>query len=285
MLGETLLKIRKNRNLTQKEVAKDILQQATYSRIERGQLEINAETLNKLVERLNLTMNEFFYIHQNYIATPKSKLIQNFAQMELVLENEIDNQLSAITQYLKLHDDEDILMLHYAYLAMKELVTTQNIEEVRAYASQVWTRMQNLEHWYINDLDLLNAIILYFPLDVAKEITQTAIRRLDAYDHYERDMTYLKIYFLLNLTSLYLEDGAFSECLNLLEMIHEKYQKKLTYQTLGFILCRKMTCKHHLKENYSTEKHHFEMLQQLFNDEEVFNFLKQELSLNEVAFK
>ena len=49
MLGEALFKIRKNRNLTQKEVAKDILQQATYSRIERGQLAIDAETLNKPV--------------------------------------------------------------------------------------------------------------------------------------------------------------------------------------------------------------------------------------------
>ena len=283
MLGDTILKIRKNRNLTQKEVAKDILQQATYSRIERGQLAIDAETLNKLLERLNLTMNEFFYIHQNNTVTPKSKFTQNFAQMELVLEEEIEHELSAIAQYLKLHDDEDILMLHYAYLALKELVTTQKMDTVRAYAAQVWTRMQKLDHWYINDLELLNAIILYFPLDVAQEITQTAIRRLDAYDHYERDMTYLKIYFLLNLTSLYLEDGAFSECLNVLEMVHKKYQKKLTYQTLGFILCRKMTCKHHLKENYSTERHHFEMLQQLFNDEDVFNIFKHEMTFNEVA--
>ncbi len=103
-------------------------------------------------------------------------------------------------------------------------------------------------------------------------------------NHYERDMTYLKIYFRLNLTSLYIEDGAFKECLKELETIHKKYQNKLTYQTLGFIICRKIICKHHLKMNYTKEKQQFYMLQQLFNDEQVFKVFKQELALHQVEF-
>lgn len=204
--------------------------------------------------------------------------------MELVLEDEIEYQLSEITQFLSLNADEDITMLHFSYLALKEHVTGHNIDAVRAFATQVWARMQKLDNWYINDLELLNAIILYFPLDIAHEITQTAIRRLDTYEHYERDMTYLKIYFLLNLTSLYIEDGAFEECLKELETIHKKYQNKLTYQTLGFIICRKIICKHHLKVNYTNEKQHLDMLQQLFNDEHVFKVFKQELALHQVEF-
>ena len=159
-------------------------------------------------------------------------------------------------------------------------MANQNIDAISTFAAQVWERMDKLDHWYINDLELLNAIIIYFPLDVAQEITQTAIRRLSLYDYYERDMTYLKIYFCLNLTSLYFEAGMFKECLSELEKIHEQFQAKLTYQTLGFILSRKITCKHCLQLNYTNEKHHFDMLQQLFNDEHVFNILKKEMALD-----
>ena len=76
------------------------MQQATYSRIERGQLSIEAEILSKLVERLNITVNEFFYIHQGYKTTKKQDFIQSFARMELVLEDEIEKQLAEIKKYL-----------------------------------------------------------------------------------------------------------------------------------------------------------------------------------------
>ena len=284
MLGKTLRKIRENRNMTQQELTKGIIRQATYSRIERGQLTISADLLYKLVERLNISMNEFFYIHQGYQATPKQQLIQNFVRLELVLSKDIEEQLVAVHQYLNMHHDEDVLMLHYAYCSLKALVCNQNMEEVRAFATHVWQRMQKLDHWYLYDLELLNTIILYFPLDVAREITYTAIQRLDAYNSYERDTTLLKLYFRLNLTSLYLEENAFEQCLAELDSIHRQSYKHLTYQLLAFLLVRKMTCKHFLQQDYTKEKEEFAMLQQLFHNEDVFNLLKNEMTVNKVDY-
>ena len=284
MIGETLRKIRKNRNLTQKELAEGIVQQATYSRIESGQLAVSATILYKLVERLNISMNEFFYIAQGYEATSKQRLIQNFARMELTVLDEVKQQLSATHQYLTLHNDTDVLMLHYAYQSMEALVQTQNLEKVRSFAELVWQRIQTFDHWYLNDLELINAIILYFPLDVAREMTQTAIRRLDAYDQYERDTMYLKLYFRLNLTSLYLAEGNFTQCLTELQLIHEQFQKHLPYQTLGFLLVRKMTCKHFLPLDYSEEQQAFAMLAKLFPDDEVYRHFKQEMVINKVTY-
>ncbi|WP_161956393.1 helix-turn-helix domain-containing protein [Metasolibacillus fluoroglycofenilyticus] len=50
--GTTLQKIRKNRQLTQNQLACGIAQQGTYSRIERGQLAISAERLCSLLTSL-----------------------------------------------------------------------------------------------------------------------------------------------------------------------------------------------------------------------------------------
>ena len=137
MLGKTLRKIRENRNMTQQELTQGIIRQATYSRIERGQLTISAELLYKLVERLNISMNEFFYIHQGYQATPKQQLIQNFVRLELVLSKDIEEQLIAVHQYLNMHHDEDVLMLHYAYCSLK-----------RSYVIKIWRKYERLPHMF-----------------------------------------------------------------------------------------------------------------------------------------
>ena len=284
MIGETLRKIRKNRNLSQKELAQGIMQQATYSRIESGHLEVSAAHLYQLVERLNISMNEFFYIAQNYKPTPKQQLLQSFARIELTVLPEIEQQLAATHHYLQLHNDEDVLMLYYAYKSMAALVTMEKLDIVRGFAEKVWMRLQKLEHWYLNDLELINSIILYFPLDVAREITQTSIRRLEAYDHFERNTTYLKLYFRLNLSALYLEEENFAHCLDELTQIQQQFQKHLTPQSLGFLITRIMTCKHYLKQNIEQEKPAFNMLEHLFPNEEVFYQLKQELSLNSVPY-
>lgn len=175
-------------------------------------------------------------------------------------------------------------MLHYAYKSMAALVNMEKIDVVRSFAEKVWVRLQKLDHWYLNDLELINSIILYFPLNVAREITQTAIRRLNAYDLFERDMTYLKLYFHLNLSSLYIEEDNFVQCLAELEQVQQQFQKHLTYQTLGFIVARKMTCKHLLQQNIADEKQAFAMLEQLFPNEDVFSQLKEELALNGVPY-
>jgi transcriptional regulator with XRE-family HTH domain len=281
-IGTTLRQIRKNRNMTQKQLTEGLLKQATYSRIENGQLECEAAMLAQLVERLNISLHEFFYIHQNYQATNRQKLIQTFTRMELTPLHEITEQMELIQQYLNNNCDQDIQMLYYAYESLKELVETNQLHNVRAAAKQVWSYMQQLDHWYINDLELLNSIILYFPLDIAKEISNTALRRLNAYKEFEKDVTYLKLYFRLNLTTLYLEEQSFEVCLQELNDIHLAFQKTLTYQSLGFIYVRKIVCKYYLKQAFEMEMQHYNMLKQLFHDEAAFEFLDSELVLNEI---
>lgn len=278
MIGETLKKIRLSRHMTQKALCEGVMTQATYSRIERGLLEIDAQTLYTLVDRLNVTMNEFFYIHYDAKLTPKQQLLNDFLQIELVLPAHIEKGLADIARYTS--GDEDVKMLHQAYMMMHALLTTQDLTKVRARAAKIWSSLEKLEQWYIRDLEMINTIILYFPLDVAKEVANTAMRRLDTYDHYDKDMTYLRIYFYLNLSSLYLEAREFAACLALLIEIRARFEDHLTYQTLGFLLVRQIVCHHHLKKPYDSYVDQLHMLQQLFHNEAVFTLLHQELVLN-----
>ncbi|MEC1177895.1 helix-turn-helix transcriptional regulator [Metasolibacillus meyeri] len=278
--GYTLQKIRKNRCMTQAELTQGIMKQATYSRIESGQLQVSAETLFLLVERLNISMNEFIYIHHNYSSSPRQKLINAFARMEIVLPEEVKEQLQPVQAYLNEQNDQDLLMILYAYQSLLVFSEQNDLQQVRAIASNVWKYMQMLEHWYMNDLELLNAIILFFPLETAIEVTKIAIKRLDAYDDFDKDLTYLKLYFYLNLTSLFIEAAQFEECLQLLNTVQQTFKRTLTYQTLGFIYVRKAICKFRLQQCYEDEIANVKTLMHLFDDPEVLSLLLEEVKMN-----
>lgn len=277
--GLTLQKIRKNRCLTQKEVCTGIMKQGTYSRIENGQLTIGAEELAQIVERLNISLNEFLYIHQNYTATPRQQLYNDYVSIELTLPSELKRHRAVVKQYLMQQHDSNVELLLYSYDALIGLAEERGMTYVRELSEKIWSRLQKLDHWYINDLQLLCAIIIYFPLETAIEVTKTAISRIDAYDQYEHDISHLKLYFQVDLTALYNEEKRFEECLQLLNTLHEQFASKLTYQQLAFIIERKIICKYHLQQNYKEDLHKLYMLESLFKHEEVFSVLYKELSL------
>lgn len=277
--GETLRKIRKNRCLTQKDLCQGIMKQATYSRIENGQLEISAELLPLIVERLNISLNEFLFIHQNYVSTPRQQLIKEYLNIVLTVPSELVRNKRKVEQYLAKQQDPDVELLLYSYDGMIAL-SGNDYTKMRHFSEKIWSKLQKLDQWYINDLELLNAIIIYFPLDTAKEITKTAIARMNAYDSYEKDLTYLKIYFQVNLTALFLEENKFEDGLQLLNSLHEVSKKHLTYQLLAVVLERKILCKHFLQQSYDDDLHNLHMLEQLFEDKEVFETIWNELEMS-----
>lgn len=279
-IGYTLNKIRKNRNMTQIELTQGIMKQSTYSRIEKGQLQVSAESLFLLTERLNITLNEFFYIHNNYNSSTRQQIIYSFSKMELVMPKEMKEEIKKIQDYLIQHNDQDLLMILNTYHALIALTEKNDLKQVRELASNVWCHMQKLDHWYINDIELLNAIIIYFPLNTAIEIMKTAIKRLDAYDYFEKDLTYLKIYFYLNLTSLFLESRQFDKCLIFLNSTQQKFKHHLTYQTLGFIYTRRAICKYYLQQPYAQDITDLKTLMHLFNDNKTLSSLLREIDMN-----
>ena len=269
--------------MTQKELIEGIVQQGTYSRIEQDQLQISAVLLVELVERLNISLNEFLYIHRGYQATEREKILKDYREIELTLPKELKAKMEVIKSYLKKQPDDGVEMLLGSYQAMLILTEKDDLEAVRAIVENIWGNIQKLDHWYIEDIELLNSIIVLFPLDTALQITTTAIKRLDAYDDYERDVTHLKLYFHLNLTLLYLENEEYQACIEWLERIYVKFKRKLTYQTLGFIYTYKAICLIHLNAPYEQEIQKMKTLLELFDDQEVLSALLGDISKHKVS--
>lgn len=277
--GDTLQKIRKNRQMTQRELAHGIARQGTYSRIEQSKFALSAQLFVQLTTKLNMTVNEFLYVHTDYTINAREKLIRDFAQMDLTTSAEIKKNLISVQQYLQQHDDETIQHIDLAYQALLILVEQDDLLQARLLAEQIWIKMQKLDHWYLNDLELLNAILFLFPLDSAIEIVSIATKRLTSYKDYEKDMTYLTVYFHLNLCILYVENKKYATCLTLLARVFQQFKQKLSYQMLSYIYTYKAICLFHLGQPNEEVIQQLTTLLTLYEDEDNLTALLHEISV------
>ena len=104
LLGEKIKRIRKNRNLTQEQLAEMIdIAPRNLSRIEVGESFVSAETLDRLLTALNVTAEELFayehikdskdllaeiYTYLDGIKSNKHRLEKIYRMIKFVIEND-----------------------------------------------------------------------------------------------------------------------------------------------------------------------------------------------------
>ena len=86
-LGEKIKRLRKQRNLTQEELAEMIdIAPKNLSKIELGNNFVTAETLDKLLVALNTTTEELFA--NNHIKEPKELMTEIYSQLESIKDDQ-----------------------------------------------------------------------------------------------------------------------------------------------------------------------------------------------------
>lgn len=245
--GETLKRIRKNRQMTQLQVCEGIMPQGTYSRIERGKLPLTLAQTVQFAQRLNVSLNELMYIHQNYTATSREKVLKAFREIELVGVADLSTKWADVKRVSAA--DPHLQLLDEAYALFDVLFKTEDIAQVQQVAVPIWEKLSRLDHWYLEDLELLNAMLYYFPVDVAEQIVQTALKRLHQYEAYEKDITALSFYFRLNLANLYIGHQLYEKGKAQLQEVFTLKQK-MSYQTLSFAYTLQIIAHVHLSLPY-----------------------------------
>ncbi|MER2261933.1 MAG: helix-turn-helix transcriptional regulator [Psychrobacillus sp.] len=279
-IGRTLQKIRKSRQLTQANIVKSIMTQSAYSKIEQSQLSINLNQFIPLISKMNMSLQEFSYILNNYQLTDRETLIQTFTSLEIANTPNLEQMLSEVKGYLTIFpDDQYIDFLQIIYETFIVLQQENDLAKARQMVLPIWEKLQILDDWYINDFELLNAILFLFPLDIAKEITKTAERRLEKYNNYPQDVSYLYVYFRIDLSLHYIEMRMFEECLILLEETELNFLHKMRPKTSALLFERKAICLFYLKRPYECELERIQQLLTIYKDENTKELLFKEFEL------
>lgn len=243
--GKLFKAIRKNRALTQVEVARNLISQSTYSKFESGSQDISSGIFLELLNRLNLSVDEFQYISNNYNYGVKNNLIKEFFTLNYnnirkitILEKEINSFLE------KQYDVEidDIRRICKAFIQMND----NNLETAQQIVEPIWQRISLYEQWYVNDLKIINSILFLFPIDSVADFTKNVLSRLSEYNHYP-EAKELESAFTVNLSLLLIKGGKFSEALEIIEHSLLVEKKRLHYTILALYYTRKAICQYSLE--------------------------------------
>ena len=240
--GDVLKEIRIDRGYSQKYVAEGIMGQSAYSKIERNEIEPTFRKWLAILEKLNISVEEFRYILNKESLTTKEKLINEFFSLKYNHHDDLQLLKDAIIAYLKEEEDYLLRNLYYACESLIILNTTQNVEEAQLLAKKIWERLENFDRWYLVDIRLINYILFIFPIDVAMNIGERAIQQLVPY-HNLKEAEVLLINIDINLAVLLIADNKYPESLFYLEKVIplcKKYQKNnqlaIAYSRKGIIL-------------------------------------------------
>ena len=99
--GDVLKEIRIDRGYSQQYVAEGIMGQSAYSKIERNEIEPTFRKWLAILEKLNISVDEFRYILNKENLTTKEKLINEFLSLNYNHLDDLKLLKDEIVAYLK----------------------------------------------------------------------------------------------------------------------------------------------------------------------------------------
>ncbi|WP_227395957.1 Rgg/GadR/MutR family transcriptional regulator [Jeotgalibacillus aurantiacus] len=238
MVGETVKQIRLSKNYKQSEVSKNIMHQTSYSKFELENIEISYQKFHKILDNLEMDLEEFKFVHYGYDYSPRDKIIRNFFQIKFIDIRSLNEIISASKVYLMENDDryiEDILSISRGLINIEE---SGNFESARSYAEKVWKRLEKLDTWYLSDFKLIGVILFLFPIETAVSITNYALKQSEKYENY---IDYKKIFipFKYNLVQLLIRKKLLIQANSLNEDVLTDLKEQKAYPQIALCYIRK----------------------------------------------
>ncbi|CZQ91083.1 helix-turn-helix domain-containing protein [Trichococcus collinsii] len=236
--GDVLKEIRIDRGYSQQYVAEGIMGQSAYSKIERNEIEPTFRKWLAILEKLNISVDEFRYILNKEKLTQKEKLINEFFSLNYNHPDNLKLLKGEISAYLQVEEDYLLRDIFYACESLIALNTTQDVEKAQLFAKKIWERLEKFDKWYLLDIRLINTILFIFPTDVAVNIGERATNQLIPY-HNLKEADILLINIDVNLAVLLIDDKKYPESLSYLEKVIPLCKKYQKYNQLAIAYARK----------------------------------------------
>lgn len=234
--GKILKKIRVNKKYTQKFVTDGIISQSTYSKVERGVIDITYNKFIKLLNRLDVSEFEFQMLLDEE-PDARDDLIQQF-----FLINYNDSEALVVIQqrvqhYLVANKDYVIQDIAYICEALMLISSERDYEQAAIFANKVWKRLESFDRWYMMEIRLINAILFIFPTETALHISERIVRQLDIY--HTRESRVIQNNIQTNLTLLMIRNKNYALALENLDELIFRFNKTNNYRLLAIVYIRK----------------------------------------------
>ncbi|MEK3977315.1 helix-turn-helix domain-containing protein [Psychrobacillus sp. FSL K6-1267] len=244
--GEAIYFIRKNKGYSQKYVAGDTMTQGAYSKFEKLNSEIRHSALMNILNKLEVSPDEFMYIKQGYEHSIKDKMLNKLFTLTYNNTEVLQQLLSEAEIYLEENDDILIKDLCLVCKSLIVLSQTKDIVAARVSLYKVWQRLSQRDLLFINDIYFVNFILYLFPLETALEIKKFVYRSIDKYKNF-RNIERLKVNMAINMTLLLIKEDRYIEALIEVEEAIALCKRFSDYKRLAVCYLRKGICLNNLK--------------------------------------
>lgn len=240
-IGSTIRKIRTDKNYSQRYVTEGIMTQSAYSKFELNTTDISFFSLAKILEKLEVSMDEFLYIHNGFCPSAKNRIITAFTSISYNDEEQLNELVCWADAYLDSEDDLLVRDIQALFKGLLLFVHTSNEESLKASVTSVWKRLSGKNQLYLTDLYLLNAIFYLFPLETMLEVRKLAESSLARYSQFPKAPR-LHLNFSVNISLLLMKENRFAEALEEAEAAIPLAKQHKAFLQLAVCYVRKGIC-------------------------------------------
>lgn len=204
-IGHTFKEIRLSRGMGLKELCDEDISISSLSNFERGKTDISFTKFIRLIEKINISYDEFVYMIKN------DKLMQQkqfFKKMRKYVSEGEKEQLFLLSKKEKRKFKETNLDFHMVNSSLAELhVNRMNNMEVKSTLVKIIRDyLLKQEHWFYYDIALINNSMFCFPHDDMVSLSKVVSKKLRWYiDMSEKHNEIVLLY--INLTIYMIEKG------------------------------------------------------------------------------
>lgn len=277
VLHETIKRIRKDKGISQQQIALGYLSQSNYSKFENGTIEISAATFIGILSNLNMELEELLYINNNYEYSEREKIYRYFFRTPAKNKEELGDLILKCERFLENYTDQSVTFINKLCVILYKSLEKNEICINKNTAQDLLDEFKKKENLYIKDIYLINSIFFLFPTETAHltmRYIETALKKYGDYQSINRMEVNLRLNYSLMLIKNCDENEALNQLIRTLP-ITKKY--KLSIQ-MAILYIRLGICYNNLniKTDLSFIKKGLSILETL-DEVEVLNLMENEI--------
>lgn len=239
--GSTAKEIRLNKGYSQQYIAQQAITQSAYSKFEILNSGIKTDIFKHILNRLDMSYEEFVYIENGYGYEGKEEIFKAFYSLNYNNLLEMKSLLEKVNGYLAKTDDYMIRNIRIVLNAHVILRESNDFELASEPIKEVWSNLSKRDSLYLIDLYLINSILFFFPLETALHIKNFMFKSIDRYKGFH-NVNNLKINVYTNLMLLFIKSKKFTEGIDMAELLIMLCKKQRVYPQLAVGYIRKGVC-------------------------------------------
>lgn len=205
--GEIIRKIRISKSITLQEIAKESLSVSLLSKFERGETDITISKFINILNRLNVTFDEFLIFDEENLMNEQKKFLRKLKKTleknNIYVLNKLEEE-----QEEKWKKDDSLRYFHNKKLVEvhKKRITGEPI--TKKDIDIFWHYLMEVDIWNYYEVVLYNNTMFCYTLDQISFLSKNAYQKLQGYSELGKFHNEL-ILLLINTTMILLENNRY----------------------------------------------------------------------------